>query len=75
MIRVRLTRLRKETATAGITTNAALAQLVGVAESTIGRVLAETVEPSTAFIAGLLDAFPDATFDDLFEVVAAPDQK
>jgi plasmid maintenance system antidote protein VapI len=59
---------------AGLTTNSALALAVGVAESTIGRVLTGQVEVSAAFIASLLGAFPGTRFDDLFEVVANPQQ-
>ncbi len=52
---------------AGITSNRALAALAGVDQSTLQRVLAGTAEPSSRFISGLMRAFPDATFEDLFE--------
>ncbi len=71
-VRLRTDQLTKRRANAGLTTNSALALAVGVAESTIGRVLAGQVEVSAAFIAGLLKAFPGSKFDDLFEVVDTP---
>ncbi|HEU5475663.1 MAG TPA: helix-turn-helix transcriptional regulator [Actinophytocola sp.] len=40
---------------AGITTNAALAEAIGVDKSTVGRVLAARTEPSARFIAGLFE--------------------
>jgi hypothetical protein len=53
---------------AGITTNALLAERIGVDESTLQRVLAHAVEPSGRFIKGLLQALPKAKFEDLFQL-------
>ena len=52
---------------AGITSNAALAERIGVNESTLQRILGNHVEPSTRFIAGVLKALPGAKFEDLFK--------
>lgn len=52
---------------AGMTSNRALAELAGVDQSTLQRILGGTAEPSSRFISGLLRALPDAKFEDLFE--------
>lgn len=46
-----------------------LAEKIGVAHTTVGRVLRGMQAPGERFIAGLLAAFPHLDFDDLFEVV------
>lgn len=51
----------------GISSNALLAERIGVDESTLQRVLAHTVEPSGRFISGLLKALPRARFEELFD--------
>lgn len=50
-------------------TNSQLADLVGVAHTTVGRIVRGIQAPGEKFIAGLLAAFPYLEFDDLFEVV------
>jgi len=47
-----------------------LAEKMGVSGSTVYRVFEGRMEPGSRFIAGLLNAFPDLDFDDLFECVA-----
>jgi hypothetical protein len=47
----------------------ALADVMGVHRSTIGRVMEGRLQPGAAFIAGALTAFSPASFTELFEVV------
>lgn len=47
----------------------ALASRLGVAESTVYRVVMGRQAPGEIFIANLLRVFPDLDFNDLFEVV------
>lgn len=44
---------------------------LGLAVSSIWRILERDTAPGAAFIAAALTAFPDLTFDDLFELVEA----
>lgn len=53
----------------GAVTNPMLAERSGVALSTIHRIVRGMQSPGERFIAGLLAAFPDLDFADLFEVV------
>jgi hypothetical protein len=53
---------------------APLWKAIGVNRTTLHRVSRGETTPSTAFIAGALHAFPQHDFDDLFEVVTAPQQ-
>lgn len=54
---------------AGLGTDAALAQKLGVDPTTVYRVLNGKTEMSARFIAGIVDAFGSDLFADLFEVV------
>ncbi len=67
-IRLRTGSLAKYMAV-GQVSNAMLAERSGVAHSTVARILRGIQAPGERFIAGLLGAFPDLTFDDLFQVV------
>ena len=49
--------------------NGQLASEIGVAHTTVGRVLRGIQAPGEKFIAGVLAAFPYLDFADLFEVV------
>jgi len=65
-IRPRLASWDALRASTGIDTRRALAEVLGVSENTVNRVLDGVVEPSTRFIAHTLHAFPFASFDRLF---------
>lgn len=49
----------------GHSSNRAIAEVIGVDPSTVGRVLADKAKPSNEFIAGALAL---GSFEDLFEV-------
>jgi transcriptional regulator with XRE-family HTH domain len=55
---------------AGLSTDTALAQKLGVDPTTVYRVLNGKTEMSARFIAGIVDAFGSDLFADLFEVVS-----
>lgn len=59
-----LTTARKE---AGMTTDHELAERMGVASSTVHRVLTRKTRPSNEFIAATLKTLPGKKFEDLFE--------
>jgi len=67
-IRLKLKPLSKFMAV-GSVSNTQLADRSGVALSTVSRILRGIQSPGERFIAGLLAAFPDLAFDDLFEVI------
>jgi transcriptional regulator with XRE-family HTH domain len=72
-IALRRNELSKYMGLKGIHTQAKLAELMGVSESTVYRTLAGQMAPGEKFIAGLLRTFaPHCTFEDLFECVDAP---
>ncbi len=58
----------------GIDTDAELAQLVGVHQSNISRVLSGKAKPSNQFIAGIAAAFGYAVFPTVFTVIEDGEQ-
>ncbi len=68
-IRLRREQIDKYMRLAGITKQAQLAEKMGVAEASVCRTLNGRTAPGEKFIAGLLAAFSDLDFNDLFEVV------
>lgn len=70
-IKLRTEQLAKYMPMCGIDSQRALSERIGVAESTVYRVLEGRTAPGEKFIAGILRAFPQLDFDDLFEVVDA----
>ncbi|MBP2522230.1 helix-turn-helix transcriptional regulator [Rhodococcus sp. PvP104] len=70
LVRLRRTQLDKYMRLAGGLNQSQLAEKMGVSGSTVYRVFEGRMEPGSRFIAGLLNAFPDLDFDDLFECVA-----
>lgn len=54
---------------AKLTTDAALAEAIGVDATTVYRVLNHKTQMSARFIAGMVDAFGSELFPQLFEVV------
>lgn len=69
-IRLDLREYRKCMALKGVTTDAAAAKLIGVDAATLSRVLKGNAAPGERFIAGLLLALPEVSFEDLFTVEA-----
>ncbi|GLZ34836.1 hypothetical protein Lesp02_70230 [Lentzea sp. NBRC 105346] len=65
-VRIRRDVLTEHRTAAGINSDAELAKRMGVAPSTVHRVLTHQVEPSARFIKGVLDVLTDASFADLF---------
>jgi transcriptional regulator with XRE-family HTH domain len=74
-IRLRTGQYRKYAALKGWKTNAQAAAAIRVTEPTIGRILSGKRGPGEQFIAALLAALPELDFADLFEVVAAEDER
>lgn len=75
-IRLRTGQYRKYAAMKGWITDRAAADAIGVTPSTLSRVLRGATDsrgtaPGEQFIAGLLAAFPELDFSDLFEVYEA----
>ncbi|MEU5847463.1 helix-turn-helix domain-containing protein [Saccharopolyspora shandongensis] len=68
---VRLEALEKILAGRGVRSRYALAKLLGVSQSTVGRVLDHGQAPGEQFIAATLDKLGVA-FEDVFEVVREP---
>lgn len=68
-IRLKREQLDKYMRLAGVTTETALADRMGVDKSSVYRVFMNRVTPGEKFIAGLLAAFPTLDFADLFEVI------
>lgn len=62
--RAAITEARKE---AGMGSDHELAERMGVASSTVHRVLTRKTTPSNGFIAATLQTLPDKKFEDLFE--------
>lgn len=69
-VQLRDKQLAKMCKVAGIDTDDALAQRMNVSPATVSRVRRGTAAPGSRFIGGLLEAFPDLEFSDLFEVVS-----
>lgn len=70
-LKLRTRQLDKYMRISGIGSRAELARRMGMATSSVTRVLAGQYRPGEAFISGLMRAFPDLDFEDLFEVVDA----
>lgn len=68
-LRLRTRQLDKYMRLSGIESRAELARRMGMATSSVTRVLAGQSRPGQAFLSGLMRAFPDLDFEDLFEVV------
>ncbi|MCL4368006.1 MAG: helix-turn-helix transcriptional regulator [Actinobacteria bacterium] len=68
-LRLRTRQLDKYMRLSGINTKAELARRMGMATSSVTRVLAGQYRPGETFISRLMSAFPDLEFEDLFEVV------
>ena len=68
-LRLRTRQLDKYMRLSGITTRAELARRMGMATSSVTRVLAGQSRPGETFVSRLISAFPDLEFDDLFEVI------
>ena len=69
-LRLRTDQLEKMRRLAGIQTDAALAERMGVDPATVSRVLKGKNSPGPKFMAALVSCFPGFDLDDLFEVVA-----
>lgn len=72
-LRVRTDRLEHYRSSLGIATPAALAKFMGMAPSSVTRVIAGEYEPGPRFIASLLTVFPTLRFRDLFEITEVAD--
>lgn len=59
----------------GLTTDAAKARFLGIAQSQYSRAKNNTVQPSQVFIAQVLTALPRVPFEQLFEIVVGVDDK
>lgn len=68
-IRLRLAEFDDHCTSLGLDTDTARANAIGVKHSTVGRIWVGEIAPGERFIAGVLAAFPDKKFEDLFEVV------
>ena len=68
-LRLRTDQLTKMRRLAGIQTDAALAERMGVDPATVSRVLKGKNSPGPKFMAALVSCFPGFDLDDLFEVV------
>lgn len=68
-LRLRAEQLAKMRRLAGIETDAALAERMGVDPATVSRVLKGKNAPGPKFMAALVSCFPGFDLDDLFEVV------
>lgn len=68
-LRLRTDQLEKMRRLAGIQTDAALAERMGVDPATVSRVLKGKNSPGPKFMAALVGCFPGFDLDDLFEVV------
>lgn len=69
-LRLRTDQLAKYRAVAGLNTDTALAERMGIDPSTVSRVLRGEQSPGVKFIPGVVSAFKGLTLDDLWEVVA-----
>ena len=68
-LRLRTDQLEKMRRLAGIQTDAALAERMGVDPATVSRVLKGKNSPGPKFMAALVSCFPGFDLDDLFEVI------
>lgn len=70
-IRIRYDNLALVRAAAGLVSNGALAQRMGVAPSTVSRTLSGQSALGVPFIAGIMATFPGVPFGELFAVEPA----
>lgn len=68
-VRLRTDQLRQRTTALGLSRDSAIAAHLGLSQATVMRLLAGTTTPGESTIAAVLTTFPDARFEDLFEVV------
>lgn len=68
-IKLKQAQLAKYRKLSGLNTQQKLADAMGMERSTLSRTLNGFMDPGEKFIAGLLVAFADLDFADLFEVV------
>jgi len=69
VIRLRAEQFRQHARRQGLKSDSASAAYLGMNRSTVRRVLNGEITPGERMIAAALAAFPELTFDDLFEVV------
>ncbi|MFC5993518.1 transcriptional regulator [Pseudonocardia hispaniensis] len=69
-IRIRAERLDLARRAAGLVTDTALADAMGIHKASVSRTLAGKSQLGGNFIGGLLRAFPGLTFEDLFTLGA-----
>lgn len=69
-LRIRRDQLDKFRSIAGLTTEQALADRMGMTQGTVNKVLNGRSMPSARFIGALVKAFNGATFDDLWEIAS-----
>ncbi|QFZ22453.1 hypothetical protein [Saccharothrix syringae] len=74
-VKLKTTTFVKITEVADFASHYALARAMGLNRSTVTRVVAGSLQPGTAFIAGALTALAPLSFDDLFEIVEQPTGK
>jgi transcriptional regulator with XRE-family HTH domain len=70
VIKLRSWQMRKYMALKGLSTKTGLADHMGIDRATVQRVLNGDALPGVVFIAAALDAFPELSFEDLFDLVA-----
>jgi hypothetical protein len=68
-IRLRAEQFRHHARKRGLKSDSASATYLGLNRSTVLRILNDDMAPGERMIAQALAAFPDLTFEDLFEVV------
>jgi hypothetical protein len=73
-VRLRTRQLEKFFALKGNKTDTGRAEAIGVNPATYSRVTRGLTAPGERFIAGTLAAFPEMSFEDLFEVATDPEQ-
>lgn len=68
-VKLREDRLREHAGRLGIKTDSALAAHLGVSQTTVSRMLSGAIAAGETSIAATLTAFPELSFEELFEVV------
>ena len=69
VVHLRVSQLQRHAKRLGLTTSDELADHLGISRWTVNRMLSGAIDPGVRTIAHALTAFPDLTFEDLFEVV------
>lgn len=69
ILRTRSDEVRRRAQARGLLTDSDLAAHVGISQTTIWRLLRGDIKPGEHAVANILAAFPEAKFEDLFEVV------